>query len=91
MATGTRLHHDAVSCIPPTHTPLLQPGEEYKEPVCDTNSTTGNIRGHYDPFGSGPTMRPGYDVDCGANRTSGCEVGDLTGKHDRLTISGTLS
>ena len=63
----------------------MQPGEEYRLGDCDTS---GNIMGHYRPLGNGPTSIDDYDTLCTPAITSGCEVGDLTGKHDQLTIQG---
>lgn len=53
--------------------------------VCDTST---NILGHYRPLGNGPTSNSDYSTVCGPNRTQGCEVGDLTGKHDTVTVQG---
>lgn len=64
---------------------LFQPGEEYRVGMCDT---TGNLQGHYDPFMNGPSSGPNYFCDPDTNIT-GCEVGDLTGKHARIDVGGT--
>ena len=68
-----------------THT---QPGEEYHLGDCDI-SNEGNVGPHYDPTGNGPTSRPGYSTDCTPDTPSGCEIGDLTGKHARINIPGS--
>ena len=65
------------------HAPL-QPGEEYRQGNCDV------IQGHFRPFLNGPPSEPDYDQVCGRNMTGGCEVGDLTGKHDQITVAGEL-
>ncbi len=65
--------------------PYIQPGEEYRQGYCNTS---GNIGGHYRPFGNGPPSIDGYNVTCTPDLTRGCVVGDLTGKHATITIAG---
>jgi hypothetical protein len=62
-----------------------QPGEEYRLAVCNISD---NILGHFDPFGRAPTGTPEYNAACTPNTTSGCEVGDLTGKHSTINVQG---
>ena len=61
-----------------------QPGDEYRTGGCNI---TGNIGGHYRPFGNGP---PGgnYNLSCNPDMLTGCEVGDLTGKHATINVPG---
>ena len=63
----------------------MQPGEEYRTGYCNTSV---NIGGHYDPTNNGPTSDPGYSSQCTPDTQRGCEVGDLTGKHNTLVVSG---
>lgn len=70
--------------------PLLhatQPGEEYRLGNCNTS---GNIGGHFDPTGKGPTSDAGYQGRCTPDMPVECEEGDLSGKHDTLTVSGNF-
>lgn len=63
----------------------LQPGEEFRMGTCNTS---GNIGGHYAPFGNGPTSASNYSQVCGPDMLEGCEVGDLTGKHTTINVYG---
>ncbi len=67
------------------HFYLVQPGEEYRIGVCNT---TGNIGPHFDPQQIGPPFNPNYAINCTAETPSNCELGDLTGKHDTVIVSG---
>lgn len=60
----------------------IQPGEEYRVGDCTA------IGPHYDPTGMGPTNATGYSANCTPDTPIGCEVGDLTGKHDTVDVSG---
>ena len=65
-----------------TTTPLCsQPGEEYRVGMCDVGP-------HYDPTGNGPTGRANYSIECTRQTPEMCEIGDLTGKHTTINISG---
>ena len=63
----------------------MQPGEEYRVGDCSV------IGPHYDPTVMGPTDSQGYSVNCTADTPTECEVGDLTGKHDTVHVSGKQS
>lgn len=56
--------------------------------MCDT---TGNIGPHFDPMQIGPSFNPTYATDCSPETPSACELGDLTGKHDTVVVSGKFS
>ena len=73
------LPHPPSSSFPP-----LQPDEGYRTAICD------DISSHFRPFNNGPPSIDGYNVTCNATITSGCEVGDLTGKFGLVTVSGTV-
>ena len=59
--------------------------------TCDTNSTDGNIQGHYSPFGNGPSGTDEYNAVCSPDTVIECEVGDLTGKHSTIDVMGKIS
>ena len=61
---------------------FIQPGEEHKIGDCS------NIGDDFKPFGNGPTGTTQYNSSCNPSLTNGCQVGDLTRKHDFLTIAG---
>ena len=65
-----------------SHSP--QPSEEYRVGEC-------TVGPHYDPTGMGPTDRADYDTDCTCDSPGGCEVGDLTGKHDQINVPGKMT
>lgn len=61
----------------------MQPSDDtYRVGMCSS------VGPHYDPTGNGPTNRDGYNVSCTPDTPDGCEIGDLTGKHDTINISG---
>ena len=55
---------------------------EYREGIC------GDIDGHYNPY-SVDTGSDSYSMYCNQDNITSCEVGDLSGKHGRLNVSGT--
>lgn len=56
----------------------------FPQPVGDCS----DVGPHYDPTVMGPTSRANYSLDCTCDTPVGCEVGDLTGKHDQIDVPG---
>ena len=62
---------------------FFQPADDtYRIGMCSS------VGPHYDPTGNGPTSAMGYNVTCTPDTPEQCEIGDLTGKHDTIDISG---
>ncbi|XP_064382299.1 uncharacterized protein LOC135331162 isoform X2 [Halichondria panicea] len=57
------------------------PGEEYRIGMCNT---TGNVGPHFD-------FNSNYTQDCTPASPGACEIGDLTGKHDRVIVAANPS
>ncbi len=51
-------------------------------------NTTGNVGPHFDPDERGPSFNSNYTQDCTPASPGACEIGDLTGKHDRVIVAG---
>lgn len=57
----------------------LQPTERYREGNCE------GIGPHYNPFNVN-ISQPSYATNCNSTNPENCEVGDLSNKHETLTI-----
>jgi Cu/Zn superoxide dismutase len=62
------------------HVHINQPSTYYRAGNC-----TG-VSGHFNPFDVNITTNE-YMMNCGPDNLQACEVGDLSGKHGRMTIS----
>ena len=58
----------------------LQPSPQYREGICST------IGGHFNPFNAN-ISDPSYNTNCGVDNITNCEVGDLSNKLGRITVS----
>lgn len=61
---------------------FLQPSPNYRFGTCT------DVGGHYDPFNRPPPSDPSYFCTPDMDNITNCEVGDLTGKHDQVTVAG---
>ena len=62
--------------------PSFQPSANYRFGDCS------DVEGHFDPFNRPPPNDPSYFCTPDKDNITNCEVGDLTGKHDQITVSG---
>ena len=61
-----------------------QPSSGYRFGSCQPD-----IGGHYDPFNRPPPSDPSYFCTPDRENITNCEVGDLTGKHDTIDVTGS--